>query len=68
MNISFDRFRPISEVQGHLAALIETLTEEGPIVITQRGRPVAILLSIAEYEHVTRAPRRRTLKENGDAD
>jgi prevent-host-death family protein len=66
MNISFDRFRPISEVPGHLAALIETLAEEGPIVITQRGRPVAILLSIAEYEHITRVPRRR--KEVSDAD
>jgi prevent-host-death family protein len=35
-------------------------------VITQRGRPVAILLSIAEYEHVTRVSRRR--KEVSDAD
>jgi prevent-host-death family protein len=64
MNISFDRFRPISEVPGHLAALIETLADEGPIVITQRGRPVAILLSIPEYEDITR--RRR--KEVSDAD
>jgi prevent-host-death family protein len=66
MNISFDRFRPISEVPGRLAALIETLAEEGPIVITQRGRPVAILLSIAEYEHITRVQQRRTEVRRAD--
>ncbi|MBT8339734.1 MAG: type II toxin-antitoxin system Phd/YefM family antitoxin [Desulfatitalea sp.] len=44
----------ISEAKNRLPAIIHEV-EKGPLVkLTRRGRPVAILLSIKEYEKLNR--------------
>jgi prevent-host-death family protein len=42
---------PISELRQRAAALLEKVRESRePIVVTQRGRAAAVLLSVEEYE------------------
>ncbi len=49
----------IAEARNHLPALVHAV-EEGPAVrLTRRGEPVAVLVSLAEYERLR--PRRLDL-------
>ena len=42
---------PLSQAKTHLAKLLAEVEELGEeVVITRSGRPVAVLLSLAEYE------------------
>jgi len=43
----------IAEARDRLAALIHQVERQSRVEITRRGRPVAVLLSIAEYNRVT---------------
>ena len=43
----------IAEARSRLAALIHQVERQSRVQITRRGRPVAVLLSIAEYNRVT---------------
>ena len=43
----------IAEARNRLAALIHQVERRSRVQITRRGRPVAVLLSIAEYNRVT---------------
>ncbi len=48
---SFDTIVPISELQTRSKALIEQVRRTGvPIVVTQRGRPAAMLVNYELYE------------------
>jgi prevent-host-death family protein len=42
----------IAEVRNHLTALIREVEQKSPIKLTRRGKPVAVLLSIQEYERL----------------
>ena len=51
------RTLPISEVKTHLPALVaEVQNQEEEIVVTRKGRPVAVLINFEEYERVRRGP------------
>ena len=42
---------PISDLRQGTAALLKKVRESrDPVVVTQRGRPVAVLLSVEEFE------------------
>ncbi len=42
---------PVSDFRQGAAALLKRLRENrGPVVVTQRGRAAAVLLSVEEYE------------------
>ena len=42
---------PISDLRKGAAALLKKVRESrDPVVVTQRGRPAAVLLSVEEYE------------------
>lgn len=48
---SFDAIVPISELQKRSRALVEQVRKTGaPIVVTQRGRPAAMLVNYDLYE------------------
>jgi prevent-host-death family protein len=42
----------ISQAQRRFAAVVQEAETDGPIQITQRGKPVAVLLSQAAYEQL----------------
>ena len=55
---------PLSQAKTHLAKLLAEVEELGEeVVITRSGRPVAVLLSLAEYEGML-----ETLEILGDRD
>jgi prevent-host-death family protein len=46
--------RPISDVKLHTAAIVDqTRKTRRPILLTRRGRPVAVLMGLDEYETLT---------------
>lgn len=45
----------IAEAKNQLTAIIHQAETGQPITISRRGKPVAVILSIAEYERLTQA-------------
>ena len=48
-----DRTFSIAQTRDNLAALLKTLRRESVIRITRRGKPVAVLLSVEDYDRLT---------------
>lgn len=44
----------IAQARNHLASLVHDVEKGPPVALTRRGKPVAVLLSVADYERVTR--------------
>ena len=45
-----EKVRPISDLQAHSRAIVDEVRQTGePVVITQRGRPAAMLVNYEEY-------------------
>lgn len=45
--------KPVSEFRANAAEIIDYVRNSGrPLVLTQRGRPAAVLLDVAEYERL----------------
>jgi len=44
----------IAEARNHLPALVHSAEAGRPTSLTRRGKPVAVLLSIAEFERLQR--------------
>ena len=42
----------IAEARNDLPGLIHDVERGGPVKITRRGKPVAVLLSVREYERI----------------
>ena len=42
----------IAQARHNLAALVHELERQSPIRLTRRGKPVAVLLSMREYERL----------------
>ena len=49
------RTATIAEARDQLPALVHRAEAGGPIELTRRGKPVAVLLSMAAYERLRRA-------------
>jgi prevent-host-death family protein len=43
----------IAEARNHFAALVHELEPARPVQVTRRGKVVAVLMSIEEYERLT---------------
>jgi prevent-host-death family protein len=43
----------IAEARDKLAGIVHDVEEGEPVQLTRRGRPVAILLSVAEFERLS---------------
>lgn len=49
-----DDIRPMSEFRTHMAELVEHTKKTGrPLILTQRGRSVAVVMSPRDYEALT---------------
>lgn len=61
MNIDLQRgVVPISKAASSLAALIkQAKSERVPIVVTQKGRPTAVILDVESYVQLTEAAGQR---------
>lgn len=52
INVETD-IRPVSEFRANAADLIEQVKTSGrPLVLTQRGHSAAVLLDVADYQHM----------------
>ena len=47
------KITPVAEMKAHLSAYLKE-SEEGPIVVTKNGKPVAVLLGITDEEEIER--------------
>src|SRR6266513_46011 len=43
----------IAEARGHLPGIVHEVEHNGPVELTRRGKRVAVVLSIDEYERLT---------------
>ena len=43
----------VAEARNNITQLLHDVEDGGPVQITRRGRPVAILVSVVEYERLT---------------
>jgi len=48
------RIATIAHARSQLPALVHSAEAGAPISLTRRGKPVAVLLSVAEYERLRR--------------
>ena len=48
-----DKTFSVAQTRDNLAALLKTLRRESVIRITRRGKPVAVLLSVEDYDRLT---------------
>jgi prevent-host-death family protein len=44
----------IAEARDHFTELVHKAEQGKPVALTRRGRPVAVILSIRAYQHMTR--------------
>jgi prevent-host-death family protein len=47
------RIAPVADIKARFSAYLKA-SEEGPIIVTRNGRPVAVLLSIDDDEEIER--------------
>jgi prevent-host-death family protein len=64
-----DGIKPISDFRRDAAGVLEQLrSKRQPILLTQRGRSVAVLLDIETFEHMDYAFRLRASYQRGRED
>lgn len=47
------KIAPVAEIKARLSAYLKE-SEEGPVIITRNGKPVAVLLGISDEEEIER--------------
>lgn len=47
------KIAPVAEVKAHFSSYLEQC-EDGPIIVTKNGRPVAVLVSVSEQDELER--------------
>ncbi len=48
------RIASIADIKARFSAFLKASEESGPVVVTRNGRPVAVLLSIADEDEIER--------------
>lgn len=48
------RIAPLADVKARLSAYLDQVEDQGPVVITRNGRPVALLLAPHDQEDLER--------------
>lgn len=60
---------PIAEFKAHLSEMVRTLsTRRRPVIVTQNGRPAAVMLSPAEFDRLVYRTRFVAAANEGLAD
>ena len=47
------KIAPVADIKAHLSTYLKE-SEEGPVVITKNGKPIAVLLGITDEEEIER--------------
>jgi len=47
----------LAEARNQLARIIDRAEDGMPVELTRRGKPVAVLLTVGDYERLSREPR-----------
>jgi prevent-host-death family protein len=47
-----DKIYSIAEARNHLSEVVHEAEAEGPVTLTRRGRPVAVVLAQAEFQRL----------------
>ena len=63
------KIAPVAQMKAHLSAYLKE-SEKGPIVVTENGKPVAVLLGITDEEEIERlvlaySPKFRSILDRG---
>ena len=63
------KIAPIAEIKAHFSAYLKE-SENGPIVVTKNGKPVAVLLGVTDDEEIERlimgySPKFQTILDQG---
>jgi prevent-host-death family protein len=45
------KIAPVAEVKARFGAYLKT-SEEGPVIVTRNGRPVAVLISVTDEQEI----------------
>ncbi len=53
---------PVQDAKARFSELLETCLRDGPQLVTRRGEKAAVLVPVAQWEHLTNAAK-PTLKE-----
>jgi prevent-host-death family protein len=48
-----EKYYSIAEARDKLASIVHEVEERGPVKLTRRGKPVAVLISESDYEWLT---------------
>ncbi len=48
------RIASVADIKARFSAFLKASEESGPVVVTRNGRPVAVLLSIADEDEIER--------------
>lgn len=51
-----DRLWQLQEAKNRLSQVVDHALHEGPQTITLRGKPAAVVISVEEFEKLTRPP------------
>ncbi len=49
------RHYSIAEARNHLSEVVHEAESEGPVTLTRRGRPVAVVVAVGEFERLRSA-------------
>ena len=50
---SMTRSYSIAQARATLPTIVDQVDSQGPVEITRRGKPVAVMLSLSQYERLT---------------
>lgn len=53
----------LQDAKARFSECVDQCLKEGPQMITRRGTPTAVLVPLAEWEHLQRSRKYKTLKE-----
>ena len=53
----------LQDAKARFSECVDTCLAEGPQLITRRGTPTAVLVPLAEWEHLQKSRKYKTLKE-----
>lgn len=59
------RLVPVSELSRGKSARAFDAVKDGPVIILQRSRPIAVVLSVEDYERMRRAAERAGTADEG---
>jgi prevent-host-death family protein len=61
LRVTMQKQYSIAEARDKLPSIVHEVEKAGPIKLTRRGKPVAVLIAESEYERLKREPHSRII-------